>query len=284
LGCATFSYNIGQQFPREFIGRAQPEIIQADIYPLNGGQVCTTLTTTISYPIGNPPDTAYDTTSAAGNKTAYTGSDSASNGLQFVLDKYYMDYLDSLHAAASDSGIPLWVISQAFGHAYKSYDTTTVTYPSGYDSVVTNIDCNCNSDEWYTWRRPTRSELSAMTFLAMCYDIKGLLYYRYDATDSYKEFTSGVTDYTSDGSCDPTPLWGHFKEYISPYVKAYGGIYASDSFYFDRTYKLNDSTDPPSGALIKSINSWSDSTNPDSKFLVRFHQPRLRLVSGGRVS
>jgi len=260
-GATTFSYIMGQGYPREFIGRAHPEVLLADIYPLKGGQVCQTTATKIKFRHANSPDSTSSEKTAKGKMTSYSGNDG--DGLQYALDHEYIAFLDSLHAAASDSGVPLWVMPQAFGQAYKSYDNRIKDATSREaDSVVTVTSRDC-SDDWFIWRAPTQSELSAMTFTAMCYDIKGILYYRYDSFSNNDEFAGGFTDYTTNGSCKPSPLWDYIKNNITPYIKSYADIYTSEDFINNRAYTINDTNDPPPGAYLDMIVAVSNNPTPN---------------------
>jgi hypothetical protein len=266
-GASVFSHNVGEKIPREYVEYGNPEILFCDIYPLKGGQICSTFTYEINYQTGDTLD-YYLKRVITGNKTAYWGNDSTSAGwdLQKVIDDYYVDYLDTLYTVAHDNGRDFWVLSQAFKQSFKDLiDTSCVEIDESGDTLKICIDDrDCEDDVAYIWRTPTRSELSALTFIAMCYPIKGLVYWRYDSTNDPDQKADGITEYDGEGDWVPSVLWGYLEDYISPYVKAYGDLYASQSFSFDRTYKVNDSTDPPSGALLESIDYWSDSTNPDS--------------------
>jgi hypothetical protein len=88
-GASVFSHNVGQKIPREYVEYGDPEILFGDIYPLKGGQICSTFVTVIDYETGDTLASGVD--EIRGNKTAYTGYDSTSAGwgLQKVIDDYY---------------------------------------------------------------------------------------------------------------------------------------------------------------------------------------------------
>jgi hypothetical protein len=283
-GASVFSHNVGQKLPREYVEYGDPEILFCDIYPLKGGQICSTFTTIIAYETGDTLASGVD--EIRGNRTAYTGYDSTSAGwgLQKVIDDYYVDYLDTLYAVAEDNGRDFWVLSQAFKQGFKDYEDSTeyVVDDSGDTLSIIIRDRDCEDDVGFIWRLPTRSELSALTFIAMCYPIKGLVYWRYDSVggDEVLSTAEGITEYDEDGDWIKGILWGFLEDYISPYVKAYGDLYASETLIFDRTYKTNDSTDPPSAALVETIDYWSESTNPDSGWFQvgEFHDASAKYV------
>ncbi len=116
---------------------------------------------------------------------------------------------------------------------------------------------------WYTaqafastderWRAPTNSEFRCALYLGMCYQPRGIVYWKFDGTTS-KPFSITDTNY------EPTRLWTVIEDEINPYIKAI------DSKYLDLTwedaYYIGADSAMPAG-WIDTIYATSNSSDPN---------------------
>lgn len=172
--------------------------------------------------------------------TRYTGSDSGS--LQFDLNKYLVYPCDSIRTALDAAGErDGWMYTPQFWFCDDSYN-------------------GCAYGEQR--RKPTRSELNCLTYIALCYRPMGILIWKYDTiwdTQHNHIGNNGITDL--DG--DPVPgMYEAVRDDINPYLKAIDSTYLE--LTWDSAYTVNYADSfGTSGTWIDTIYAVSDTPNPD---------------------
>ncbi len=108
------------------------------------------------------------------------------------------------------------------------------------------------------WRKPTASELSVQTFMALSWGARGIHYWFYYSTGFSN--MSGIID--NDGT--KTDSYYEIKDYIGPYIQAFDEYYMPLKWIHSYQYNPDD-PDVPDSSVISSIQAYShpDSTNPD---------------------
>jgi hypothetical protein len=168
-----------------------------------------------------------DSTKYAGYEDPETTGLKMQNRMNFFADKCAQAY-----AAATDHEGEFWVMPQCF----KGGGVT--------DKVA--------------WRKPTKSELSCQTYMALSQGAQGIIYWKYGNTPMY---SSGYISGVYDTSGVRTDLWNEIVEDINPYIKAIDSTYLTltldtafaisyaDGFgsagtWIDTIYAVSNSSDP----------------------------------------
>jgi len=259
-GNSIFAVSVDQS-PKDFLAKVDPGVMWFDNYPLFGGQKYTMETWADSQLVSSVDDSFKVT-----RYTGYDGPDqwwkkTPPHGLQFDLDSIYVRQFDSVYSAAADAGKDIWVTPEAFGYHYLD----CWYYPGGDTSYYYDFH-----DGWY-YRMPTQSELCVETFIAMCYGVKGIIYWRYDGrvdnNGNWPDiYTLGIVDSTWTSSYHLTDAWYAIKDKINPYLKAIGDVYMT--LQQDTSYAVHFGTPnypPPANSWIDTIYALSNSpdSNPD---------------------
>jgi hypothetical protein len=172
------------------------------------------------------------------DSVAFTGYEAMRDRISLMVQNrmnHYMDRCRKAYYAAVDNNGEFWVIPQCFQGVYL------------------------NS----AWRKPTRSELSCQTYMALAHGARGIIYWKYGKSgfDTSGTYFSGV--YNTSGI--RTDLWDAIVYDINPYIKAIDSTYMALSldtaYYFSPVISPDSSV--PAGAWIDTIYAVSDTPNPD---------------------
>jgi hypothetical protein len=214
----------------DFIDIVQPDEIWTYIYPFHGGQICTG-----AIPVTSP------LTHYAGS-FEYGEGGITHRGLQLALSRYFDTWADTVRQACRANSIDWWLGAQAFGYQWKTTDSTT-----------------CN-DGWQ-WRLPTKAELTCCIYMGLCFDARGIGFWRYHGNNFPYLFAPGLKYPQGDSV---TPGYYAVKENM-PYIRAMWPTF--DKLVWDTTYTYHPDSlpDPPAISAIASITAAANSadTNPD---------------------
>jgi hypothetical protein len=172
------------------------------------------------------------------SRTNYSGYssewDAWNTHLQRGLNFYLADMCDSIRAAMTSCDSCSWM----FVPEYWYCDSTDADPCYGSEQR----------------RKPTESELRAMTYIGLCYHPKGIMFYKYDSYPG-DAFTKGIVDSIG----NPRPgMYNVIKDDISPYLKAIGSVYMGLTWQRAYAYNENYSKLPPGVAYVSSISFRSD--------------------------
>ena len=180
--------------------------------------------------------------------TSFTGWDLNGNKIQSNFKKFISEPCDSIRTMIDEfDSLDSWMFTPQYWWCLR-------------DSLCTN---------WEQRRKPTESELKCETFLGLCYKPKGIMFWKYDSSPNGENGFQGLVDIN--GNHRPE-LYDVVKNDINPYIKAIDATYMP--LEWQRAYAYHNGTpdhddyDPPSGAYVSSISSFthpdSVSSNPDS--------------------
>jgi hypothetical protein len=164
--------------------------------------------------------------------------------IQNKLSSYYAQTCTSFYNASEEYGAEFWAMPQSFeGHDYIDED-----YCSG-----------C------CWRRPTPSEFTCQTYIALASGARGIIYWKYDYTEASEYYVYGMREMVGD-TLSRTSTWYAVRDRVNPYIKAIDSTYLT--LTLDTAYAIcyYENILPPAGSLIDTIYSIfnsSDSTSPD---------------------
>ena len=219
-----------QQMIKDFLKISQPEVVWLDKYGFHGGQ----------YVVGGTNKTYY--TEYTGGKYRDTSGYIEHRGQQFA--HYFNAEVESLVNAAcieDDNCEEWWIVPQAFGYMY-----------------LDDSETNWSEDEWW-WRPVTKSELSCNTFIGLCNNAKGVLYWKYHPW--YRDTVLYSVGLLDTGTVDnKTDMW-HAVEDMAPYINATGKLLRE--LEWQGTYYCSSSSQTFSNKIVKSVRGYSDTTNPD---------------------
>lgn len=212
----------------DFISITQPEVVWSDIYAYYGGQTCS--------------DTC-ENTSGTWVITDYTGcyNDTIGGyrhwGEQFALNGVAAA-ASEVNEACRSASLDWWMTPQAFGYIFYS------------------DDCRICDGLW-SWRLPTKSELTCNVFVGLCNGAKGIIFWKYHGLDTQEVYAPGLRYPQGDSV---TPGWYAVKD-MAPYIEAIGQTMRE--LEWEAAFSCSSSSQTFSG-YVNSLSGYSESTNPDS--------------------
>ncbi len=211
----------------DFINIAKPEVVWADLYAYYGGQTCS--------------DTC-ESTSGTWAITDYTGSHFDTfggythRGEQYAL-KLVAEDAGKVNEACRSASLDWWLMPQAFGYIF---------YTNGC------MEC----DDLWTYRLPTKSELTCNVYIGLCNGARGIVFWKYHGNDTQEVYAPGLRYPQGDSV---TPGWYAVKE-MAPYIEAIGQTLRE--LEWEAAFSCSLSSQTFSG-YVNSLSGYSESTNPD---------------------